>query len=63
MAAGNLGNVDMSSLNHAVDALSGAAETLKELDIQNFNELILSLETTAKNLEKTTSGLAGIFGR
>ena len=60
---GNLGDVNMGSLNDAVEALSGAADTLKELDIANFNELIVSLETTAKNLEKTTSGFAGLFGR
>lgn len=59
----DLESIQMDNVNEAVEALTDAANTLSELDIEELNGLIASLNTTAEKLQNTVSGIAGIFGR
>lgn len=55
--------LDVESINKAVDSLTGAADRLAELDTDSINELVKGLDNATSSLSKVVDGLKLIFGK
>lgn len=58
-----MASMDTQTMNQAVESLKNAADKLQQLDMDQLNELVGSLQQVAANIERTTSAFSGLFGR